>query len=437
MRSQLTWTLITELVVMAAGILVLKLAAQFLGAVGFGEYTLTRRAIALLYLPLVLGLGIAAPRYIAIATAGALPGYSPRSFAIATLTAGLLPALIVIVLMNLSPGGASAILFGSSSMSFLVRPATIALAGLTMHSMTYAVFRGRGDMNLANLLQLVNNGIVPVTAFMFVPHYAPTVLTATGVTWMLTSVAALVGVMTRDRTKEIAERPLGEHPLGEHLRVLLRFGVPRVPGEFALVGLFALPALIALRTQGVVAAGQFSAGMSLLSLVAGVFGPVGLVMLPRASAQAASGDLHGLRRIVLKLLGAGIVLAIAAVATGEILIPPFVRWYFGKDFIPAIPVFRICLLGAIPYVIYVLLRNILDALDVRAVNSRNLLITLALLLVLCALRTDIMSMASSLLIALTLLGVLSLWETQARLGRRALAARVADAPGIPLTVPAP
>ncbi len=432
MRSQLTWTLITELVVMAAGILVLKLAAQFLGAVGFGEYTLTRRAISLLYLPLVLGLGIAAPRYIAIATAGALPGFSPRSFAVATLTAGLLPALIVIILMNLSPGGASAILFGSMSMSFLVPAATIALAGLTMHSMTYAVFRGRGDMNLANLLQLVNNGIVPVTAFMFVPHYAPTVLTATGVTWMLTSVAALVGVMTRDRTKEISERPLSDH-----LRVLLRFGVPRVPGEFALVGLFALPALIALRTQGVVAAGQFSAGMSLLSLVAGVFGPVGLVLLPRASAQAASGDLHGLRRIVLKMLGAGIVLAIAAVAVGEILIPPFVRWYFGKDFIPAIPVFRICLLGAIPYVIYVLLRNILDALDVRAVNSRNLLITLALLLVLCALRTDIMSMASSLLIALTLLGVLSLWETQLRLGRRALAGRVSDAPSIPLTVPAP
>ena len=432
MRTQLTWTLITELTVMAAGILVLKLAAQFLGAVGFGEYTLTRRAVSLLYLPLVLGLGIAAPRYIAIARAGAMPGYSPRSFAIATLTAGLVPALIVIVIMNLSRGGASAILFGSASMSFLVPAATTALAGVTMHSMAYAVFRGRGDMNLANLLQLVNNGIVPVTAFVFVPHYAPTVLTATGVTWMLTSTAALFGVMTREREREIVE-----HPLGDHFRILLRFGIPRVPGEFALVGLFALPALIALRTQGVVAAGQFSAGMSLLSLVAGVFGPVGLVMLPRASAQAASGDLHGLRRIVLKMLAGGIVLAIAAVAIGEILIPPFVRWYFGKDFIPAIPVFRMCLLGAIPYVIYVLLRNILDALDVRAVNSRNLLITLALLLVLCALRTDIMSMAASLLVSLTLLGILSLWETQARLGRRALAARVSDSPGIPLTVPAP
>jgi len=428
MRAQLTWTMITELTAMAAGILVLKLAAQFLGTVGFGEYTLSRRAVGLVFLPLILGLGIAAPRYIAISKAGALPGYSPRSFAFATLTAGMLPALVVILLMNLMPGGTSTLLFGSSSMASLVPAVTIALAGLTMHTLVYSVFRGRGDMRMANLLQLVNNGIAPVAAFLFVPHYAPTVLTATGVTWILTSSAALLGIITQDTTKETSE-----HGIGDHLRILLRFGIPRVPGEFALVGLFALPALIALRTQGVVAAGQFSAGMSLLSLVAGIFAPVGLVILPRASAQAASGDLHGLRRIVLKMLAAGLLSVIAIVAIGEILIPPFVRWYFGDAFVPAIPVFRMCLLGAIPYVVYVLLRNILDALDVRAINGRNLLITLALLLVLCFLRSDIMSMALSLVISLTLLGILTLRDTQTRLGRRALDAQIP----LELSVPAP
>jgi O-antigen/teichoic acid export membrane protein len=297
-----------------------------------------------------------------------------------------------------------------------------------MHTLVYSVFRGRGDMRMANLLQLVNNGIAPIAAFLFVSHYAPTVLTATGVMWILTSTAALLGIITQDNIKETSE-----HSASDHLRLLLRFGIPRIPGEFALVGLFALPALIALRTQGVVAAGQFSAGMSVLALVAGVFAPVGLVLLPRASAQAASGDLQGLRRIVIKILAAGVLSAIGMVGIGEILIPPFVRWYFGTAFVPAIPVFRMCLLGAIPYVVYVLLRNILDALDVRAINSRNLIITLTLLLVLCLLRSDIMSMALSLVVSLTLLGILSLLDTQARLGRRALESIVP----LELTVPAP
>jgi hypothetical protein len=54
-------------------------------------------------------------------------------------------------------------------------------------------------------------------------------------------------------------------------------------------------------------------------------------------------------------------------------------------------------------------------------------------MVLCLLRRDIMSMALSLFISLTLLGILSLRDTQARLGRRALAAPIA----VELTVPAP
>lgn len=422
MRTQLTWTLITELVVMAAGILLLKFAAQFLGTAGFGEYTLTRRAVALLFLPLVMGLGVAAPRYIAISRAGALPGYSEAWLAVVTLSAGLLPSLIIIGLMNLSPDISSSILFGTASMTRLVPSATVALGGLAIHTLVYAIFRGRGEMRIANLLQLFNNGVVPVTAFFLAPHDAAAVLMATGATWVVTSGVALIIMLTRENLHEARDRNVREH-----LSLLLRYGLPRVPGDFALVGLFALPALIALRAHGVVAAGQFSAGMSLLALVSGVFAPVGLVVMPRASAQAAMGDLAGLRRLMLRMLVGGMPLAVAGVIVGELLIPSFVRWYFGKAFEPAIPIFRACLLGAIPYVVYVLLRNILDAMDVRALNSRNLIVTLVLLVTLCLLRTDIMSMALSLLASLTLLSILSLRDTLARLGRRALAA--------PATVP--
>jgi O-antigen/teichoic acid export membrane protein len=159
--------------------------------------------------------------------------------------------------------------------------------------------------------------------------------------------------------------------------------------------------------------------------VSSVFAPVGLVILPRASAQAAVGDLAGLRRLVVRILSGGMILVIIAVAIGEVVVPIFVRWYFGPEFVVAIPVFRACLLGAIPFVVYVLLRNILDALDVRALNSRNLLITLVLLVALCLLNTDIMSMALSLVAALTLLSILSLRDTYARLGGHALSTQAA------------
>lgn len=55
MRVQLAWTMLAELAVMVSGVVLLKMAAQFLGPVGFGEYTLSRRAVGLLSLPLLMG----------------------------------------------------------------------------------------------------------------------------------------------------------------------------------------------------------------------------------------------------------------------------------------------------------------------------------------------------------------------------------------------
>lgn len=402
--------MLTEILVTISGILLLKLAASMLGPQGFGEYALSRRAVGLLYLPLVMGLGIAAPRYIAIATAGAMAGYSASGFATATLTVGLVPPMIVVATFNLFPSLASTILFGTGELAALVPPATIALAGITLHSMVYAVYRGRSEMGIANLMQLVNLGIVPVGVLAIGERTAATVLAATGIGWVAVSTVALAHVLFRDRAEWG-----GMTTVRKHLDVLLRFGLPRVPGEFALVGLFAVPALIAVRTHGVVAAGQFSAALSVLTMLSGAFAPVSLVLLPRASAQAATGDIAGLRKLVLKILAGGILLATAGVVVGELVIGPFVEWYFGPAFVSAIPIFRACLIGAIPYAVYILMRSILDALDVKALNSRNLIVTLAVVMGLCLINTSLLWMSFSLVLSLTLLGALTLRDTWSRL----------------------
>ena len=410
MRAQLAWTMVTELLVTIAGILVLKFAAALLGPVGFGEYSLSRRAVGMLYLPLVMGLGIAAPRYIAIARAGAMTGYTESAFATATLTAGLLPPLTIILLLNVAPAIGATILFGSSELARMVPPASIALAGIALHGMVYAVYRGRSEMKFANTLQSIDLAIVPVMAFLVSRNDAAAVLTTTGVSWLIVSGVALFHVLYRERADW-----RGLASMRQHLAVLLRFGLPRVPGAFALVGLFAIPALLAVRTHGVVAAGQFSAALSVLTMAAGSFAPVGLVVLPRASAQVATGDLAGLRHLVLRILGGGILLAAIGVIIGELLIPPFIKWYFGEAFLPAVPYFRAILLGAIPFAVYILMRSILDALDVRAVNSRNLVVTLGVVVILCLVNRSLMWMSGSIVAALVLLGTLTLRDTYMRL----------------------
>jgi len=410
MRVQLAWTMVTELLVTISGILILKLAASLLGPAGFGEYSLSRRAVGLMYLPLVMGLGIAAPRYIAIARAGAMEGYTESAFATATLTAGLLPPLTIALLFNLAPETAAALLFGRTSFFYLVPPATIALAGIALHSMVYAVYRGRSEMRFANFLQITNLALAPPFAFAIGGKSAASVLTATGVTWLITSGVALLHVLYRERADW-----RGLASMREHLKVLLRFGLPRVPGEFAVVGLFAIPSLLAVRAHGIVEAGQFSAALSVLTMAAGTFAPVGLVVLPRASAMAATGDVAGIKRLVRRILIGGILVAAGGVIIGELVIPFFIKWYFGEAFTPAIPYFRAVLIATIPYAVYILMRSILDALDVRALNSRNLIATLAILTILCLVNRSIIWMAGSIVGALMLLATLTLRDVRSRL----------------------
>ncbi|MBA2707640.1 MAG: lipopolysaccharide biosynthesis protein [Gemmatimonadaceae bacterium] len=400
----------TELAVMVSGLIVLRLAASMLDPAGFGEYALSRRAIGLLYLPLLMGLGIAAPRYIAIAKSGALPGFTERSFVLATLSMGLLPALAAVTLLNAIPAASSTLLFGDETLRHLVPATSMALAGIAMHSIAYAVHRGRSDMLSANLLQFINLALVPVAAFLYAGSSAGAVLQLTGLSWLGTSIIAFLQILF------LGEPSADSSPgIRRHFSLLYRFGLPRIPGEFALVGLFAIPSLIALRVHGVVLAGQFSAAISLVALLSGVFAPVGLILLPRASAQVARGEIADLRKVVGSVLAAGAVAICLAVAIGLVVIPRFIEWYFGAAFLPAVPIFRACLIGAIPYAIYVLLRNILDALDVKAVNTRNLLAALGMLIVLCMVRSDLMWMSASLVGSLVVLAVLSVRETFVRL----------------------
>src|SRR5665647_1048182 len=185
MRIQLAWTLLTEFIVTLSGVLILKLAASMLGPAGFGEYALGRRVVGLLYLPLIMGLGIAAPRYIAIARSGVLKEYAESSFAFATLTAGLLPALMVVLVMNLIPTLTSRMIFGSPALTHMIAPASIALAGITLHTVVYAIHRGRSEMGFANTLQVANLGLVPLGAFVLGQRTAEAVLATTGFAWLV------------------------------------------------------------------------------------------------------------------------------------------------------------------------------------------------------------------------------------------------------------
>ena len=363
-KREYVHTLTLELIVLSCQVLAFKLAADYWGSLGFSEYALTRRAIALLQPALMLGLGVALPRYAARAVGSAHGSPTGYLHAGALLIGG---ALFMWLGFLLSWDRLTAlVVFGDASYASFMPAVAVMLAGLSAHVVAYGYLRGMLRLRAANWLGLVDLGLIPVLAFLVPNQTVTSLFTHIGLAWLAVAGTVLV------RLFQAARRPV---PVVPRVRELARYGIPRVPGEFLQVALISVPAILVAHVDGVEAAGRVAFAMSMLSLFGSLFSPIGLVLLPTASTLASAGELsklaHHVRKLAWRVLGVA-VLAAVVIELGAGLA---IRAYLGTGFDAMVPLVRLVLIGIVPFALYMTLRSVLDALHERALNTRNLALT--------------------------------------------------------------
>jgi len=396
-----TITYVTELAVMASMLLVYRLAAQYWPSHEFAEYALARRTVGLVQLPLLMGVGIGIPRYIALSLGAGQPAEAGGYYAAGLLLA-LLPVASAVVLLNVLAGTAARVLFGSPEYAGLVGGFSLIVLGAALHLLAYSYFRGRRRMRVASGLQLLNLGLIPPAAFLVPGWPVERVIGATGAAWSVVSLLVIGVVLARLgpsvwRGGEIKRR----------IAELARFGLPRVPGEFALTGLFALPATFVAHVAGMEAAGFVAVAITIVSAVGSLFAPVGLVLLPHASEMVARGERARVRWLTGRLLVVGVGLAAALAVGFELVGRRALAAFLEGDFEGLFQVARIIVPGAAPYAAYILARNALDALHARALNTKNLVSGLLVFATVALAWRTIESASLGLLAGLVVLGALS------------------------------
>ena len=333
-------TFLTEFVVMASQILLYKLAAHYLGKTGFSEYALARRTVSLLFPIPVLGMAVGLPRYI-----GATNGRGATLWCVAGA------AFICLTLINLFSKPFSYVFFGSNTYSYLALPLSVMILGQCLHTVVCGYFRGHMMLGRANALQIVNLALVPVGSFLVFGQSLPKLLIAIGaLSTLMSSVGLLftpVWAVAENNWKETKD--------------LFRYGVQRVPGDFILVALFTLPATFAAHLKGIEEAGFVAFGISAVSIIGAVFAPVGLVLLPKATIMLAEGAREELREHLNAMVRITFVLSVAIIMTIWIWMPNLIHLYLGASFGQVVPIARLLILGALPYSVYLVLRNIVDA----------------------------------------------------------------------------
>jgi O-antigen/teichoic acid export membrane protein len=400
-------TYITEFAVLISGILVYKLAAGSFGKEGFNEYSICRRTLSFIQPLLIMGLGVGLPRYIAIAAAGDLRKKISSYFYSALIIMAIV-LLIASLAFMIFDRQLSYLFFGTESYYHLIYPLIIMLCGMVFHSLCYSFFRGEMRMNSANIMQLLNLGLVPMIIFLFGKDIYQ-VLLLTGLSWLFISAGFFLYIAFNLKPEK--------DDLFESAKELLRYGLQRVPGDVALGAFFALPTYFIAHyvNDNLDSAGNAAFAISLLNMIGAAFGPICLLLLPQASKAIANRDYSSLQKYSKEILVLTLVVSGLGLVFVEIFASPLITIYMNGNYPGLVEVVRIVMPACVGYAVYISLRSILDAYHVKAVNTRNIFFCFILFTVLVFINQLIGYGYYYILIAfgasLSLLGVLTYIET--------------------------
>jgi O-antigen/teichoic acid export membrane protein len=401
-------TFLTEFALMASQILVYKLAARDFGKQGFSEYAVARRTVSLLYPVMLMGLGVALPRFLGHASGRDLKRV-PNYYGAALQCVCVVTAIFVLFI-NLFSDRFAYLFFGNRSYSYLTFPMSLLLVSLALHATIYSYFRGHLKMQKANTLQLMNLGIVPLLSFGLFGSSVRAVLLAAGT---MTICGASIGFIFTPM-REVLKTSFAE------TKVLLTYGVQRLVGDFALTALMTLPVTVLVHVRGVEETGFVSFGITVLGLIGSAFAPIGLILLPKASRMFAEGARADLRAHVIRIMKATVVVALSMNFVLAVFAARLIEIYLGPRFTEVTFYVRLFAFGALPYAMYCVLRGLVDAFYLRAVNAINTLIALGVFLLWTLVFWTVRGtpyVPVGLLVAVSVLGALTVFEAYKILSR--------------------
>jgi O-antigen/teichoic acid export membrane protein len=364
-------------VALALGTLALySLIARRLGTESFASFSLGKQAVSLLFPVVTVGLVGGLPRAMALARVGEGPrpeALLGSALAICGSVAGVCAALAIAF-----PGITAAVFFGGEATTGLVAATAALLLATAAFHVAYGYFRGRLRLAAANGLQVVAAGVAPPLLLLGVPG-----LEVVGLLALMA--AALGGLSLASIAGPLARAARADAPrLSAAGRTLLDYGLRRVPGEIAQVGLFALVPILAAHVTSLTEVAFLAAALQLLLMLAVALNPIGIVLLP-SLAERWAADPRRLAGQVAALAGFAAHAALFAGVQLAIFAAPALELWLGPEFEPAGRLVRVTLIAAGPFVFYLTMRSSLDAVALRSYNTRSNLAALAAFAALAAL----------------------------------------------------
>lgn len=399
----------TSIVTGGCIILTTRLLAQGLGPEGFGVYSLSKQILKTVAAFSTLSMGVTIARYIAISSD---PSCRFR-FLLSGLILGVAPSLAITLLGLVFFDPLSRIIFHNVGYSTVVIAILFMLVGCSFYDVLYGFYRGTSQMEKANLWQLAVFALGPIAI-------ARAYATTGRVDWILllmgsfyfTSVVP-IGIHLSKGVSS-CRQPLR---IGSPIKELFRYGLPRTPAGLTLSGIWLVGPFLAPYFGLLKDAGYLVVGQSVFTLADVGISSFGIIALPKAARLFSEGRVEFLRERIQDITALTIHLGLFGAIQLLLWSDQLILVWLGHQFVGAIPLMRVLILALVPYFFYVVVRSIVDAIEVQPVNTYNLGVGLIVTVASCLLFAKMgygsigLAVGTTLgLIALGLMTVRYLWR---------------------------
>jgi len=374
MKIDLLFSLLVKVITIVFGLLSYKLAVIYFGLEGFSEYSLSKRIISLLYSIFLLGLGVAIPRYLSMYKDDR---YEQGNFFFSGLILIFISNLVLMIILMLMREKLALFFFSSEKYAHLIFPIGVSISGMLWHASVFSYFRGNLEFLKANILQLVNLAIIPITAF-FLSSSVYYVFLVSGILTILVSGIVIIKLIL----EQSVIQNLKMISIVRNIKMLITYGLGRVIGDVGLAMLFSTVPILSTQMYGIKVGGIVSFSISMLNLLASFFSVIGIVLLPKLGLLYSTGKVDMIRNYTIKITIFAVLISISIVFMG-LSFGRLILNYFISDFNSNYwDLMRLSFLAIVPYSIYIVLRSVIDAIYSTPYNALNVFISLFVLFVL-------------------------------------------------------
>lgn len=374
MRVFVTTYMLTFLTAVSI-LMTLRFAKTHFAELDFSAYAVLRRLVSFMTPLLTVGCCVAISRSIAVPSKSLQKTEATDAFfVVGALLILLITFLPFAILALFFPATTAWFLFGSVGSTDLLRVSVLAIFGSLLHTLAYAYLRGKLQQSKASFMNFLNIGLLPMMS-VYVASNVSHAFLLSGLAAVFTSSSVLlptVCVLLSQRMKlDIHLRSFLEYS-----RELLRWGLPRAPGDLILALLFYLPVMLTSHTFGILQAGAVAYSLSIVTLLQTLASPVSTIFLPRTAVLLSQGRIQALRRQTLAAFCFTSLSTCALVVLLIVFTEPLLRWHLGHFSESLLNSVRLSACIAIPFNVFVSLRSTVDAATRRALNTRHICFSL-------------------------------------------------------------